>query len=198
MLIFLFVTATLKDVKHKEVLLREREIQLAKKSVQYQWEMFPDVGLPSAIDASVRDLPMDEQFGRVKNVDFTKSGLKGVGGALGAGVTVVDDIKSLEDYYTLNQLIGEPQLLHVMRAGRWTSDVEFGRQILNGVNPAVICKCTQLPPKFPVTDEMIRPFLCRGLTLDQEIEVNYDELANASNYQFTGAVRPPLVEVFIL
>ena len=139
--------------------------------IMYQWKTFPSVGLPSGIDDSVSHLPKDEQFGTVKDIDFTVDALKGVGGAIVEGV--VDDMKSMEDYFNLNSLVAEDQLQHLQssRAGRWTSDVEFGRQILNGVNPVIICKCTQLPPKFPVTDDMVQPFLTRGLSLDQEIEV---------------------------
>ena len=43
--------------------------------------------------------------------------------------------------------------------------------MLNGVNPVVIEKCTALPPNFPVTNELVQPFLTRGLTLEQEMEV---------------------------
>lgn len=57
------------------------------------------------------------------------------------------------------------------QTGRWTTDVEFGRQILNGVNPIIIEKCSKLPSNFPVTDDMVKPFLVRGLTLDDEMKV---------------------------
>ena len=149
--------------------MREREIQLAKMKAHYQWKTFPEVGLPSGIDDSVPQLPMDEQFSRVKDIDFTKDALKGVGGAFGVGA--VTDLKRVEDYFDLNYLVAEPELLYLQRAGRWSSDVEFGREILNGVNPVIIRRCTQLPPKFPVTSEMVQPFLTRGLTLDKEMEV---------------------------
>ena len=154
--------------------MAEREIQLTKMKTMYKWKPFPIVGLPSGIDDSVSHLPMDEQFSTVKDIDFTEDALKGLGGA--TIVSLVDDIKSMEDYFKLNSLVGEDQLqyLESSRAGRWTSDVEFGRQILNGVNPVIIRKCTQLPPKFPVTEDMVRPFFTRGLSLDQEIEVLFN------------------------
>ena len=151
--------------------MREREIQLTKMKTMYKWKTFPIVGLPSGIDDSVSHLPMDEQFSTVKDINFTKDALKGMGGAIVSGV--MQDMDSLEDYFNLNCLVAEDQLeyLRSSSAGRWTTDVEFGRQILNGVNPVIICKCTQLPSKFPVTDDMVRPFFTRGLSLSQEIEV---------------------------
>lgn len=61
--------------------------------------------------------------------------------------------------------------LEIMKAGRWSSDVEFGRQILNGVNPVIIEKCTGIPANFNVTNELVAPFLTRGKSLDDEITV---------------------------
>lgn len=151
---------------------RERQNELEKRKGQYKWQLFPDSGLPSGIDDTVDDLPLDEEFGRVKNVDFTKDTLMGIVSAKAVGAVI--DIKRLADYIDFTHFLGEAEMIHSERAGRWSSDVEFGRQILNGVNPVIICKCTQLPSKFPVTNEMVRPLLTRGLTLEQEMKVrNY-------------------------
>jgi len=59
----------------------------------------------------------------------------------------------------------------ICQAYKWITDEEFGRQILNGVNPVVICKCTVLPKNFPVTSDMVKNSLVRGLTLEQEMKV---------------------------
>lgn len=53
----------------------------------------------------------------------------------------------------------------------WKDDDFFGYQFLNGLNPTTIKKCTELPKNFPVTDEMVQPFLKEGRSLKEEMEV---------------------------
>ena len=162
-------TATLKDVSDDQVLRKQREFQLQKRRKEYEWERQSDWGLPSSIKASVPKLPDDEQFGRVKNVDFSLT-------ALTSGVkirvqAVFNDIQDVDDYKKIATILGDPEV-PVHNAARWTTDVEFGRQVLNGVNPVVIEKCTELPANFPVTNDMVKGFLNRGLTLEQEMKVS--------------------------
>lgn len=61
--------------------------------------------------------------------------------------------------------------ISVHDGGRWTSDAEFGRIILNGPNFPLIQLCTKLPDNFPVTSEMVGNLLCRGLSFEQEMQV---------------------------
>uniref|UniRef100_A0A8I5ZN12 Arachidonate 12-lipoxygenase, 12R type n=1 Tax=Rattus norvegicus TaxID=10116 RepID=A0A8I5ZN12_RAT len=55
-------------------------------------------------------------------------------------------------------------------AEHWTEDSFFGYQYLNGINPGLIRRCMQIPDKFPVTDEMVAPFLGEGTCLQAELE----------------------------
>ncbi|XP_037350224.1 arachidonate 12-lipoxygenase, 12R-type [Talpa occidentalis] len=55
-------------------------------------------------------------------------------------------------------------------AEHWTEDSFFGYQYLNGINPSLLRRCTQIPDKFPVTDDMVAPFLGEGTCLQAELE----------------------------
>uniref|UniRef100_A0A6I8NYB5 Arachidonate 15-lipoxygenase type B n=1 Tax=Ornithorhynchus anatinus TaxID=9258 RepID=A0A6I8NYB5_ORNAN len=47
-------------------------------------------------------------------------------------------------------------------AEHWKEDEFFTWQFLNGLNPILIRRCSQLPPYLPVTDAMVAPFLGGG------------------------------------
>ena len=61
--------------------------------------------------------------------------------------------------------------MKICQASRWITDEEFGRQILNGVNPVVIRRCSTLPDNFPVTSDMVKSSLVRNMSLQEEMEV---------------------------
>ncbi|XP_041814301.1 arachidonate 12-lipoxygenase, 12R-type-like isoform X2 [Chelmon rostratus] len=55
-------------------------------------------------------------------------------------------------------------------AEHWKEDDFYGYQFLNAVNPNVIKRCTVLPRNFPVTEEMVKPFLEKGSSLKSEMK----------------------------
>ena len=137
----------------------------------YEWQKFPETGIPSGIDDTVKGIPSDENFGVMKNIDFTGNGLAAVA-KIGLDFITMGTIDSLRDYVNLaDDLNPEKSPSELYEASRWVSDVEFGRQILNGINPVVVKRCTAIPKKFPVTDSMLNKFLTRGKTLTEEIKV---------------------------
>ena len=120
------------------------------------------------INGLVTDLPLDEKFQLRKLIDFTGTAAKDSTKLL--AISAIEHITDLHDYQTFASLLGKHEL-PVYQAGRWMTDIEFGRQILNGVNPVVIERCTNLPPNFLVTTDMVKRSLNRGTTLDEEMEV---------------------------
>lgn len=162
---FISPTATLKDV-NTEVLQAQRAIQLQQRRKLYRWLKLPFS--PSGINSASSKLPADEQFAKVKNFDFTKDAIEATGflGLKG----VFTSLDSLHGYELLARTMGKPSM-PAFEGHRWVLDAEFGRQMLNGVNPVVIEKCSSLPDYFPVTTEMVKGYLTRGLTLEEEMEV---------------------------
>ena len=143
-------------------------MQLAKRKLQFQWQEFPTSGLPSCINTEVNELPADEKFERVKAIDFTVNVVTDLA-ALGIK-GILTRIESLHGYEQLATTLGKPEI-PVYEVGRWSTDREFGRQMLNGINPVVIRRCTTIPEHFPVTNELVKAFLSPGHTLDEEMKV---------------------------
>jgi len=160
--------------EENSILKKQREVELLKRKKKYRWQIFGELGLPSGIDDTIDDIPADEEFTRAKNIDFYGSGVEAV--AKLELVGVFEDVNDLSDYAKFAKTLHPDKAIPLYEAGRWTSDVEFGRQIMNGVNPMMIRKCTEIPKKFPVTNAMIMPYLTRGFTLEQEIEVSLVQL----------------------
>lgn len=152
----------------RNILLQQRNDELKRRQSEYKWMIWSDTGLPSSIDDTHSNLPEDEQFERAKCIDFSKDAIEG-----GAKIVFQLPFVKIEDLHKYEQMattLGTPEV-RIHNAARWTTDVEFGRQILNGVNPVVIEKCTKLPSNFAVTNEMVKGILNRGLTLEQEMDV---------------------------
>uniref|UniRef100_A0A4W5QTA3 Lipoxygenase domain-containing protein n=1 Tax=Hucho hucho TaxID=62062 RepID=A0A4W5QTA3_9TELE len=51
----------------------------------------------------------------------------------------------------------------------WKEDTFFGYQLLNGLNPMMIHRCSKLPENFPVTEDMVKASLF-GKNLEAEIQ----------------------------
>uniref|UniRef100_A0A674A1R8 Arachidonate 15-lipoxygenase B-like n=1 Tax=Salmo trutta TaxID=8032 RepID=A0A674A1R8_SALTR len=52
----------------------------------------------------------------------------------------------------------------------WKEDEFFGYQYLNGCNPMLIRRCSELPANFPVTEDMVKPSLRGSSSLLRELQ----------------------------
>ena len=153
----------------------QRQSQIDQRRRAYKWQKFEALNLPSAIDDRTEDetsnprlLPSDEHFGAVKSIDFTKDAISAVGNMVFPFIFISMD--RLSHYEYVAEAIQVPEF-PTYQISRWVRDEEFGRQMLNGVNPVVIKKCSSIPTNFPVTNEMVKGSLVRGLSLEDEIKV---------------------------
>ena len=151
------------------ILVRQRQSVIDQRRLKYKWQAFPKIGLPSAIDVSSLNLPSDEQFGVVKGIDFTKDGIASA--VILEFTAVFTYIDSLSQFEQLAKAMGKPEF-PTYELSRWMRDEEFGRQMLNGVNPMVIERCATLPPNFPVTSSMVKSSMDSGLSLEDEMKVS--------------------------
>ncbi|KAM4729162.1 polyunsaturated fatty acid 5-lipoxygenase isoform 2-T2 [Anableps anableps] len=147
---------------------RQKELDQRRKT--YRWKEWQP-GFPMSIDANRhRDLPRDIQFDSEKGVDFILNYSKAienlcVNSFMNMFQSSWSDFDDFEKIFVrIKNTISEYVMQH------WKEDFMFGYQFLNGCNPVLICKCTKLPDKFPVTNEMVSVSLERDLTLEQELK----------------------------
>ncbi|KAI6653436.1 Arachidonate 5-lipoxygenase-like [Oopsacas minuta] len=170
-------SSTINQIEHYPNLMKQRITQIEDRKKVYIWQTFPDIGLPSAIDENFY-VPKDEEFEKAKIQDSKSNKFMGMVFGLRSDVTNIVKIK-LSDLF--DTTIRNDQPLRSLRraekvansmmdANRWISDIEFGRQLLNGVNCVLVTLCTELPDNFPVKNEMVCNSLCRGLTLEEEMK----------------------------
>ncbi|XP_061914186.1 polyunsaturated fatty acid 5-lipoxygenase-like isoform X1 [Entelurus aequoreus] len=179
---------------------RQNELEMRRKI--YRW-MEWQPGFPRSIDANrQKDLPRDIQFESDKEGDFALNYAKAM-----VNLCVNDFMNlfqsswsSLAEFETIFCTIKNPTSEYVME--HWKDDYIISYQFLNGCNPGMIQKCTKLPDKFPVTNEMVAASLKRNLTLEQEVEagnifiVDYEVLdgikANCTDPQTRQYITAPI------
>ena len=137
----------------------------------YQWGDDPaySVDLPGFIKAEdPKSLPKDVQFTDEADdtlLQVSQRSLINVG--LGDFFNLFDSWDDFDDYRKcFTAFMGDVPIA----ADHWLGDSWYGTQFLNGCNPEVIKRCTELPPNFPVTDEIVGDLL-EGMTLQHSIEV---------------------------
>ncbi|XP_061083609.1 polyunsaturated fatty acid 5-lipoxygenase [Conger conger] len=164
---------------------RRKELETRQKV--YRWREWQP-GFPMSIDAnSHKELPRDIQFDSEKGVDFTLNYTKAIENLcinrfMHMFQSSWSDFADFERIFVrISNTISEYVMQH------WQEDFMFGYQCLNGCNPVIIQKCTQLPAKFPVTHEMVEFCLERDLTLEEEVKAGNIYIAD---YEIMENITP--------
>ena len=153
--------------------VRKRQTEFYQK--RYKWAPAPfGPGLYATQAKSVRDLHLDVRSLIDAFDDYgIDTALKAFPDALKQCFGNHDSFSSFEDYAEILEGLNHPDGFNpdICQGGRWTQDRELGRQMLAGINPTLIAKCSKLPVHFPVTNDMVKDSLNRGLTLEEEMKV---------------------------
>ncbi|KAK7175687.1 hypothetical protein R3I93_000067 [Phoxinus phoxinus] len=147
-------------------LKKKRQEELESRQGKFRWTEWRQ-GFPKSIEG---EIPIEVQFDQEKKNSFAENEKKSTDELiLGKFKEIAYSCKGMEffekilEYFTSKH----PLIENVMQD--WSKDYMFGYQFLNGCNPVMIKKCTEIPDKFPVTHEMVKGFLKKGVTLQEEI-----------------------------
>ncbi|CAB4019149.1 allene oxide synthase-lipoxygenase -like, partial [Paramuricea clavata] len=168
-----------------EIVRGERILELQERKAKYLWGQLPTgvTDLPGFLHAATHDdIPRDSQFSEDATRAFNRGRVfGGINLALSCLYTLFDSWSNFESFTKIyTGWTGDAP--EIARDDMWMKDEVFGFQFLNGCNPCVIERCSQLPKNFPVTDVMVKKFLDRDMTLTEEIKeghvyiVDYKEL----------------------
>ena len=165
-------SAILPGNQQNEALKQQREKEVKDNQELYKWGSDPSYSqdLPGFIEADTpSSLPKDVQFTDEASYSLFSTGKKGlVNLGLGDFFNLFEAWDSFDDFRKcITPVLGDLP----PAAEQWRDDVWYGRQFLNGCNPETIKRCTSLPKKFPVTDEIVGNLLDRGTTLEDAMKV---------------------------
>ncbi|KAI3364280.1 hypothetical protein L3Q82_011085 [Scortum barcoo] len=151
------------------VLIDHREKELIFQKSLYQWEITRSRLPQMSTFKDISELPAEIRFSMSKSMEllFTKATtvaelmFKGLAGST-KNWESIEDIKKILWYKktAMSEYVTE----------HWKEDDFYGSQFLNGINPNMIKRCSELPPNFPVKEEMVKPFLEKGSSLQREME----------------------------
>ncbi|XP_071771915.1 hydroperoxide isomerase ALOXE3-like [Centroberyx gerrardi] len=151
------------------LLIEHRKKELILSSCVYQWTINVP-GLPHMSNFKYNSrLPDEIRFTWSKHLEihyttiasFAEFKFKGM-------IESTEDWENIEDIKKVFLSHTTPTAEYVTE--HWKEDEFYGYQFLNGSNPNVIQRCLKLPSNFPVTEEMVKPFLQKGSSLKKEME----------------------------
>ncbi|XP_072551460.1 polyunsaturated fatty acid lipoxygenase ALOX15B-like [Salminus brasiliensis] len=147
-------------------LLAHRHENLKRRCQNFKWSIYAP-GLPHIVLAeSPTELPPEVRFSFTKDKEYRFS-LGAVFMKLKLESPAKDTWDSIED---VGGISFEKTKTYEYVQKNWKKDDFFGYQFLNGVNPMMIKRCSEIPENFPVTNDMVKSSLPKTGTLEKEIE----------------------------
>ncbi|XP_047429794.1 hydroperoxide isomerase ALOXE3-like [Mugil cephalus] len=146
---------------------RKKELKLKKSS--HQWEITDDK-IPHKVHFKlISELPAELRFSMSKSDEVAYSrrtiGIELLFKGLVGSSEQWENFKDMKKIFWYKKTTMSEYV-----ADHWKEDDFFGYQYLNATNPNVIKRCSELPKNFPVTEEMVKPFLKEGSSLKKEME----------------------------
>ena len=142
-------------------------------------------GFPNIIDVygGHKNLPdLNLKFSDKKSTHFEQSLKKVKNNGIFLGI--LSRLKSFESFDDFKQFSRDLKNYPAwVMDDRWRKDEEFGRQILNGINPGHVRRCKKLPENFLVTNSDVTGLLTRGKSLEEEMDSGFIYIINHSILQ---------------
>ncbi|XP_061609951.1 hydroperoxide isomerase ALOXE3-like [Phyllopteryx taeniolatus] len=150
------------------LLIEHRKNELASKKSHFQWASINE-RLPSHNTFATSSVPAEVRMSVSRISESKKALYSGVLELKMKGMLGCEESwQSMEDMkriiWTRKTKISEYVSEH------WKEDDFYGSQFLNGLNPCLIRRCSELPPNFPVTEEMVKPFLEKDSSLNNDMK----------------------------
>ncbi|CAK6961909.1 hydroperoxide isomerase ALOXE3-like [Scomber scombrus] len=151
------------------LLIDHRKRERALKKSLYQWKII-DKGIPHFTSFNnSSELPAEIRFSKSKQHEMQNVAMMtDVALKLKRLIDSSEDWESFEEMKTIFCYKKTTMSEYVTQ--HWKEDDFYGSQFLNGINPNTIKRCSELPPNFPVTEDMVRPFLEEDSCLHTEME----------------------------
>ncbi|XP_076613037.1 hydroperoxide isomerase ALOXE3-like [Chaetodon auriga] len=151
------------------LLINHREKELTLKRSLYQWAI-PDERLPHSSDfKNTSELPAEISYSKSKSMEMLYSKT-----TIGAELMFKGLFGSTEQWENIEDIkkifMSKRTTKSEYVAEHWKEDDFYGDQYLNAINPNVIKRCSELPRNFPVTEQMVQPFLEKGSSLKREMQ----------------------------
>ncbi|XP_069072035.1 hydroperoxide isomerase ALOXE3-like [Pleurodeles waltl] len=150
------------------LLLQHRELELKSRRESYRWrDFFP--GTPRCINiSSPKELNSNNTFSLIKLSSQPPYRSTHMSSKLKIFSGCCDSWKTLDDLQRVFWFNRTPVSEYVCQ--HWKEDVFFGYQFLNGTNPVLIRRCSEIPANFPLAEEMVAPILGDSTCLQNELQ----------------------------